>query len=247
MKIIIVNCKSKKHKTTQPTPAEDVYSASYAFVPQKEFAKLVYDDQYIISTKYGLINFVEPIEYYDKVLFTTGKGHNKLKTKGDWNKEEKKNWINQIKLEINKLLEDKNVERIDLHLNTSYWNVIKDEFINNPRIKFVSQQRNSPIVKNKYEQAIKLYNGFNLDECLNLISTIKDEKEETAKYFYHPEDEQIFGKARDVWKKYPYVDLGGLHRVSMNKANQHRGWVIKKSLLPLLKKNSGYKQWRLKK
>ena len=247
MNIIIVNCRSKKHKTIKPTPAEDVYSAAYAFIPQKTFAKLAYNDYYIISTKYGLINFTEPIEYYDKVLFTTGKGHNKLKTKGDWTKEEKNAWINQIKSKINELLEDENVERIDLHLTTSYWNVIKDEFENNPRIKFVGQQRNSPIVKNKYEQAIKLYNGSNLDKCLSLISTIEGEEEEIPKHFYHPEDGEVFGKARDVWKQFPYVDLGGLHRVSMNRADQHRGWVINKFYLDKLSKKEGHKQYRIQK
>jgi hypothetical protein len=247
MKIIIVNCRSKKIKTNNPIPAEELYSASYAFVPQRDFAKKVYNEQYIISTKYGLISFSQPIEYYDKVLFTTGKGHNKLKTKGDWTKEEKQLWVNQIKSKINSLLKNNKIERIDLHLTTSYWNVIKDEFENNPRIKFVGQQRNSPIVKNKYEQAIKLYNGSNLDKCLNLISTIEGEEEEIEKFFYHSEDGELFGKARDVWKKFPYVDLGGLHRVSMNRAKQHRGWVIDQNYLPQLEKQEGFKQYRLKK
>ena len=247
MRVIIVTCRSKKHFYPQLTPAEDIYSAAYAFVPQKEFGKQAYDEHYIISTKYGLIEFTTPIEYYDQVLFTQGKGHNKLKTKGIWDKEQKQEWVNKLKHDITFLLSREEIERVDLHLTTSYWNVIKNEFENHPKIKFVSQQRNSPLVKVKYEEALQKYNGNNLDECLSIISTIKNEQEETIKIFYHPEDGEVYGKARDVWKKFPYVDLGGLHRVSMNRANQHRGWVIKKSYLNKLVQKPGYKQYRLNK
>ena len=247
MKIIIVTCRSKKHFFTQPTPAEEVYSAAYAFPPQRDFAKQAYEEQYIISTKYGLIEFKTPIEHYDQVLFTQGKGHNKLKTKGIWSKEQKQKWVDKLKSDINLLLIRDEIDRIDLHLTTSYWNPIKKEFRNHPKVKFIGQQRNSPLVKTKYEEAIQKYNGSNLDECLSVISTIKDEEVEISKNFYHPEDGEVYGKARDVWKKFPYVDLGGLHRVSMKRANQHRGWVINKNFLSQLLKQKGYKSYRLKK
>ena len=247
MKAIIVTCRSKKHFFTTPHPAEEVYSAAYAFPPQRDFAKKAYDKQYIISTKYGLIEFSTPIEYYDQVLFTQGKGHNKLKTKGVWDKEQKQEWVDNLKHDIQQLVDDPEIERIDLHLTTSYWNVIKKYFEGNPKIKFVGQQRNSPLVKSKYEEALQKYNGSNLEECLSIISTITGEEEEIIKTFYHPEDGEIQGKARDVWKKFPYVDLGGLHRVSMGRATQHRGWVIDESLLPQLDPQKGYKLYRIKK
>ena len=231
---IIVTCRSKKHYFTNPTPAEEVYSASYAFPPQRDFAKQAYSEHYIVSTKYGLIDFKTPIEHYDQVLFTQGKGHNKLKTKGVWNKEQKQKWVDKL-------------ERVDLHLTTSYWDPIKKELKNHPKIRFVSQQRNSPLVKIKYEEANKKYTGSNLDECLSIISSIKGEEVEIPKTFYHPEEGQVFGKARNVWKQYPYVDLGGLHRVSMGRANQHRGWVINKPLLKKLTKKEGFKKFRIKK
>ena len=245
MRAIIVTCRSKKHYFNNPTPAEDVYSAAYAFPPQRDFAKQAYDEYYIISTKYGLIEFTTPIEYYDQVVFTQGKGHNKLKTKGVWDKKQKQEWVNGLKRDINSLLDRDEIERVDLHLTTSYWNAIKSEFENNSKIKFVGQQRNSPLVKTKYEEALQEYNGTNLDKCLSIISTISGEEEEIPKAFYHPEDGQVFGKARDVWKQYPYVDLGGLHRVSMNRANQHRGWVIDESYIDKLIKKDGFKQYRL--
>ena len=244
---IIVTCRSKKHYFHNPTPAQEVYSAAYAFPPQRDFAKKVYDEHYIISTKYGLIDFETPIEYYDQVVFTQGKGHNKLKTKGVWSENEKKKWEKDLKEGINNLLNRKEIERVDLHLTTSYWDVIKKEFKNHPKIKFISQQRNSPLVKTKYEEALRKYSGDNIEECLSIISTISGEEKEFEKSFYHPEDGEVYGKARDVWKKFPYVDLGGLHRVSMKRANQHRGWVIDESLLNQLSKQKGYKSYRLKK
>lgn len=246
MKIAIVNCKSKKHKTPEgPIPAKELYSHAYAFVPQRKFVEDVYDKHYIISTKYGLISFDEPIEYYDSVLFTQGKGHNKLKTKGEFTRNSKLQWVQDIKTSIYTLLEDINIERIDLHLTTSYWNPIQKEFIDNPRIRWVSQQRNSPIVQRVYREALEMYPSSGLDFCLSHISTIKGEEKETPKTFYHPEDGKIFGKARDVWKVYPYVDLGGLHRVSMNRAKQHRGWVILEEYLDKLNKKEGFKTYRL--
>ena len=244
---IIVTCRSKKHYFPNPTPAEEVYSAAYAFPPQRDFAKQAYSEHYIVSTKYGLINFKTPIEYYDQVLFTQGKGHNKLKTKGVWSKEQRQKWVDKLKHDINTLLIRDDIERVDLHLTTSYWGPIKKELEHHPKIRFVSQQRNSPLVKTKYEEASKKYTGYNLDECLSIISTIKGEEVEIPKTFYHPEEGQVFGKARNVWKQYPYVDLGGLHRVSMGRANQHRGWVINESLLEKLTKKEGFKQFRIKK
>tara|TARA_R110001632_G_C11326770_1_gene416133 strand:- start:52 stop:795 length:744 start_codon:yes stop_codon:yes gene_type:complete len=245
MKAIIVTCRSKKHYFNNPTPAEVVYSAAYAFPPQRDFARSVYDEHYIISTKYGLIEFKTPIEYYDQVVFTQGKGHNKLKTKGIWDDNQKNEWGNQLKIDIEKLLGREEIESVDLHLTTSYWNIIKKDFENHPKVRFVGQQRNSPLVKKKYEEANKIFNGENLETCLSLISTISGEEVEVAKRFFHPEEGEIFGKARDVWKKFPYVDLGGLHRVSMGRANQHRGWVINETYLGKLMKKEGYKKYRL--
>jgi len=244
---IVVTCRSKKHYFNNPTPAEEVYSAAYAFPPQRDFAKQAYDEHYIVSTRYGLIDFTTPIEHYDQVLFTQGKGHNKLKTKGVWSKEQKLEWVDELKHDINALLIRDEIERVDLHLTTSYWDILKKEFQYHPKIRFVSQQRNSPLVKIKYEEANRKYTGSNLDECLSIISTIKGEEVEIPKTFYHPEEGQVFGKARNVWKQYPYVDLGGLHRVSMGRANQHRGWVINESLLEKLTKKEGFKQFRIKK
>ena len=246
MRAIIVTCRSKKHYFHNPTPAEEVYSAAYAFPPQRDFAKKAYNEYYIISTKYGLINFKTPIEYYDQVVFTQGKGHNKLKTKGVWDKNEKQKWVEDLKKDINNLLNREEIKSVDLHLTTSYWNVIKKEFQHHPKIKFVSQQRNSPLVKTKYEEALKEYNGENMEKCLSIISTISGEEKEQLKTFYHPEDGEIYGKARDVWKQFPYVDLGGLHRVSMKRAKQHRGWVINEKYLSQLSKQKGYKSYRLK-
>ena len=247
MRIIVVTCRSKKHYFPTPTPAEEVYSAAYAFPPQRDFAKMAYDQYYIISTKYGLISFSTPIDYYDQVIFSRGKGHNKLKTKGVWDKNQKREWVDKLKLDIQSLIDNPQISMIDLHLTTSYWNVLKSTFEGHPKVNFVGQQRNSPLVKQKYEEACSLYDGSNLDLCLSLISTISGEETEHPKYFYHPEDGEVFGKARDVWKRYPYVDLGGLHRVSMGRAKQHRGWVIDELNLINLIKKTGYKQYRLKK
>ena len=117
---IVVTCRSKKHYFNNSTSAEEVYSAAYAFPPQRDFAKQAYDEHYIVSTRYGLIGFTTPIEHYDQVLFTQGKGHDKLKTKGVWSKEQKLEWVDKLKHDINALLIRDEIERVDLHLTTSY-------------------------------------------------------------------------------------------------------------------------------
>ena len=59
---------------------------------------------------------------------------------------------------------------ITLTVDKSYWDLIKKEFKDNPKVKHISQQRNNPVGFRKYNEAVEMYkNGSSLDVCIKLL------------------------------------------------------------------------------
>jgi len=64
--IVILSCTAKKK--SYPCSAAEMYSASQYFVKAYQYAKLIGDEIFILSTKYGLLYQDEVIDPYDETL-----------------------------------------------------------------------------------------------------------------------------------------------------------------------------------
>lgn len=245
MIIAITNCKSMKQDYT--CPAGEMYSKSYVFRAQTEFFKPNYDSYYILSAKFGLITPDYVMDPYNESVMEDGQTHFKTTHVGNWSKETKKEWTTKVTNQISDLLELKDVTEVHFHVTGTYWNPIKKFFENHPKVVYIKQQQNPPTAQKQYIYALqKTQNGEPLNNTLEFLSTLVQGKPESDKWFYHPEEESIFGKTKDVKYVHPeWVDMGGLHRVSMSRSKQHKGWVIHKFLLPFLYKTEKG-AWRLK-
>lgn len=240
MKIAITNCRSMKQDYT--CSAEEMYSKSYVFRAQKDLFNVAYDKYLILSSKYGIIQPTTIIEPYESIHLPKV---SRVSIKGDWTELQLKNWVNQTTTKINQVLDV--VDRVDLFITNPYWDLIKKEYKNNPKINHIKQQRNNPVGFRKYNEATEMFKqGTSLEHCLKHVSTLDKGTPETKKWFYHLNEEPFFGKCHHLAKKYEWADEGALHRVSLGKNPHHKGWVIKKELLnSLYQTPSG--QWRINK
>jgi len=245
MIIAITNCKSMKQNYT--CPAGEMYSKSYVHRAQTEFFDYNYDSQYILSAKHGLITPDYVMDPYNESVMEDGQTHFKTTHIGSWSKDTKKEWVIKVTKQINDLLELKDVTEVHFHVTGTYWNPIKKSFENHPKVVYVKQQQNPPTAQKQYIYALqKTKAGESLDKVIEFVSTLVKGESEDEKWFYHPEEESVYGKTKDVKFKYPeWVDMGGLHRVSMSRSKQHKGWVIHEFLLPYLYKTKKG-DWRLK-
>jgi len=239
MIVAITNCRSMKQ--TYPCSAEEMYSKSYVFRAQKDLFNLAYDRYLILSSKHGLILPTKKLEPYESIHLPKV---SRVKIDGDWDEAKLNAWIKEVKDKVNKLL--KIAEEVHFYVTNPYWNLIKKEFKDNPKVKHISQQRNNPVGFRKYNEAIEMYkNGSPLDECIKYVSTLNKGIPETEKWFYHPNESPFFGKCHNLARKYSWADEGALHRVSLGKNPHHKGWVINKNILKQLQQVNG--QWRIKK
>jgi hypothetical protein len=242
MRIAITNCRSMK--MDYKCIAEEMYSKSYVFRAQKDFFHLAYDEYYILSSYYGVIP-------HDKILKPYKSLHlpkiSRVKLEGDWTPEQLNMWINSTVGFIEHLLRDSRIDAIDFYITNPYWNLIKKNFKNNPRVRQITQQRNNPVGFRKYNEAVDMFkSGSDLEECITHVSTLDKGTPELEKWFFHPNEDKFFGKCHHLAKEYDWADEGALHRVSLGKNPHHKGWVIDESLLgKLYQTDSG--QWRVKK
>jgi len=242
MLIAITNCRSMKQDYT--CSAEEIYNKSYVFRAQKDFFKIAYDKYLILSSEYGIIEPTQIIQPYESIHLSQ---ISRVKTKGDWSSEKLEKWINDAVQKINYYLDMGN--EIHFYITTPYWNLLKKHFKNNPKVRHITQQRNNPVGQRKYNEAVEMFSlnkNELLEKCISHVSTLDKGTPETAKWFYHPNEEPFFGKCHHLAKKYEWADEGALHRVSLGKNPHHKGWVINEdTLFQLYKTDSG--QWRIRK
>lgn len=240
MIVAITNCRSMKQDYT--CSAEEMYSKSYVFRAQKDLFNIAYDRYLILSSKHGLILPTKVIEPYESIHLPKV---SRVKIEGDWSQEKLDNWIKGVVDKVNELLEIAN--EVHFYVTNPYWDLIKNHFKSNSKIKHISQQRNNPVGFRKYNEAVQMFqSGSTLEECIIHVSTLDKGTPETEKWFYHPNEEPFFGKCHHLAKKYEWADEGALHRVSLGKNPHHKGWVIDTQLLTkLYLTDSG--QWRIQK
>lgn len=99
MKIALLSCTSKKKD--YPCAAYEMYSESARFQKAYQFAKLISDNIFILSPKYGLLPEDKLIEPYDESLH-------------DKNAQERKTWANAVLHELQKVADLQNDEFIIL-------------------------------------------------------------------------------------------------------------------------------------
>ena len=247
MIISITNCKSLKQDYS--CTAEEMYSKSYVFRAQKDFFKSTNQKYYILSAKYGLINSWSKLTPYNESVMVEGQTHHKTTHTGSWSKSTQKEWAKKVSLQLNRLLSKEWVTEIHFHVTGTYWGPIKKQFQNHPKVVYIKQQMNPPTQQKQYIFSTKkIQNGEDLYNTIDFLSTLVKGEEEFPKLFFHPTlSPKGIGpfKTAGVKKLYPELDMGGLHRVSMSRSKQHKGWVIHKELLPFLYQlESG--GWRVK-
>ena len=66
-RIAVINCGSKKKD--QACPAREMYEGGSLFRKMREYVEQTYDQYYILSGKYGLMEPDEIIEPYEDVVF----------------------------------------------------------------------------------------------------------------------------------------------------------------------------------
>jgi hypothetical protein len=252
MIIAITNCKAMKQD--YECTVDEMYSKSYVYRSQKKFFQLAYDKYLVFSAKYGLMSPTKVIEPYDLALQSK---IGRVEVNNSLTAEQRIKLFEKVEHQLIKMF--KLVDEIHFHTSNIYYTPFEKIFKKHPKFKNklrrIGQQKNPPIGQRKYEEAAKMYNGVNLEECLVHVSTIQKGVPEDAKLWYHnklaPHGVGPY-KAHQVRKwvqdNHPNekIDEGSLHKVSLSKIEQTYGWVIDKKYLPYLKQYPN-KSWRLNK
>jgi hypothetical protein len=241
MIVAITNCKSMKQNYA--CSVDEMYSKSYVYRAQHELFNKAYDKYLIFSAKYGLIPPTKVIEPYDLALEAK---IGRVNVTNALTKEQKQQLFNKVEEQLISLFEI--ADEIHFHTSNIYYAPFEKIFKKHPKFKNklrrVGQQKNPPVAQRKYHEASKMYNGDNLEECLNHVSTIQKGVPEDKKMWYHNKlaPEGIGpSKAHQVRKwvqdNHPNekIDEGSLHKVSLSKIEQTYGWVIDSKYLPYLK------------
>jgi hypothetical protein len=149
--IAVINCGSKKQLNA--CQAKDMYKGGNLYDMMLEYVENNYDEYYIISGKYGLLEPTQIIEPYEDVVFFVQKiFRDRAKKQGktieavskkdqrEWGKKvwESKNW-NQY-------------DRVDFYINIYYWEPMKQWFNNGE--KFIHHKFSSSLGPNlkKFKQ-----------------------------------------------------------------------------------------------
>jgi len=229
MRIAVISCKKQKQKHS--CIADEMYSKSYVYRAQRDFIKEAYDEYYILSSKYGIIspnNFIDP---YDVSVYKNPTiNFSKTKQVDD----PSQFWYN-VSVQIQSLLDKGGI--LDFHTSNDYFTPLPKEI--KSKVSHIKQPKAFGLTQTVYQEAKQMFNGSNIDECLEHITKKRESKyKEQPKWFYHPEFGEYFGKTSDLHRKYPNdTDEGTLYMLSTFRAKQHKGWVLQKELLPFLKKN----------
>lgn len=207
----VIGCKAKKQN--YPCKAEEMYNKSFVYRAQLNFVKQAYNDFYILSSKYGLLHPDTIIEPYDTTLYS------KTDIKYSPKIENEISFWDMVNNQLNSISHN----NIHFHTSNQYIKGIKHN------IRHIKQQKSFGSIKDVYVEALQMYNGSNLEECLTHLQTIKPSKyNEQAKWFYHPTMGEFYGKASQLKRQFPdYIDEGTAYQLSVGKVNQHKGWTIK--------------------
>lgn len=210
MNIAVVGCKAKKQN--YPCEAREMYMPSFVYRAQLAFIEASYDAFYILSSKYGIIKPTTVIQPYNTTLYskTDIKAAPELTNKDKF-------WDM-----VNEQLNDISVGIFDFHTSKQYTKGITHN------IRHIKQQKAFGQSKDAYIEGLEMYNGNNLEECLDHIQKRRPSKyNEQAKWFYHPTMGKFYGKASQLKRQFPdYIDEGTAYQLSTGRVKQHKGWVI---------------------
>lgn len=210
--IAILGCKASKQD--YECPADEMYSKSWVYRAQRDFIKQTYNEYFILSTKYGVIKPTRVIQPYNTTVYT----NQTISKKGSYNNSVFKQAANKI---------NKMVGEIHLHSSIIYYKELKPYL--NKEIKHIKQQRIFGQIQSAYNEGLEMYNGDNINDCLEHIQKRRLSKyNEQPKWFTHPEYGDFYGKASQLKRAFPnHVDEGTAYKLSTFRLEQHKQWRIK--------------------
>lgn len=215
MRIAILGCKASKQD--YECPADEMYSKSWVYRAQRDFISRVYNAYFIFSSEYGVIEPTCVIKPYNTTLY--GKMTIKQAPQAD----------SLIILQAAKTINEMEGE-IDLHMSNTYYSKLKPHLTR--EVNHIKQQVTFGSTKEVYTEALQMWNGGNLDQCSAHLQTKKPSKyNEQSKWFVHPELGEFYGKATQLKKAYPDLDLGNTYQMSTGRTKSHKGWSIKRDYL----------------
>ena len=212
MRIAILGCKASKQD--YECPADEMYSKGWVYRAQRDFISRVYNAYYIFSSEYGIIEPTRVIQPYNTTLYT----NQTISNSGEFND----NVILQVAKTINEMEGE-----IDLHVSNPYYAKIKPHLTK--QVNHIKQQRIFGQIQSAYNEALQIWNGGNLDQCLQHLQKPRPSKyNEQPKWFTHPTFGDFYGKASQLKRAFPdYIDEGTAYRLSTGREKQHKGWIIK--------------------
>jgi hypothetical protein len=214
-KIAIIGCKASKQD--YECPADEMYSKSWIYKAQRDFISHVYNAYFILSTGYGVIEPTRVIKPYNTTLY------DKMDIKGapKLSDEDETKLLKQSAKVINEMEGE-----IDLHLSAIYYKKLNKYLTK--EVKHIKQQPSFGQTKHAYNEGLEMYNGDNLNECLEHIQKKrKSIYNEQAKWFIHPEHGEFYGKSSQLRRAFPNLDEGNAYTMSTGRTKTHMGWRIK--------------------
>jgi len=215
MKIAILGCKASKQD--YECPADEMYSKSWIYRAQRDFISRVYNDYFFLSTEYGVIEPTRVIKPYNTTFYDSMD----IKAAPQISKEQEEKILKQSANVINKI-----EGQVDLHMSTTYYKKLTKYLIK--EVRHIKPKAAFGATKNAYNKALEMYDGENGEECLTYIQKKHPSKyNEQAKWFEHPEYGEFYGKATQLVKAYPGLDLGNAYQMSTGRTKSHKQWRIK--------------------
>ena len=216
MKIAILGCKASKQD--YKCPADEMYSKSWIYRAQRDFVKRVYNDYFILSTEYGVIEPTRVIKPYNSTIYD----NMTIKQAPKLSKEDEAKILKQSANIINKM-----EGQVDLHMSAVYYKKLSKYLTK--EVRHIKQQKAFGQARDAYNEGLEMYNGNNIEECLTHIQKHRPSKyNEQPKWFTHPEYGEFYGKASQLKRAFPHhVDEGTAYQMSTGRVPQHKGWRIK--------------------
>lgn len=230
-KIGVILC--SKSKQDYACEAWKMYQPSVLFSARQTFIDMFYDEWYINTSKYGFMKPTKEIEPYDSWYISKTSKNSQLKNNPNiLTRDMIDNWLDKIKEQF------PNRDEIELHchLSADYYKELSKIF---PNTIYIKPQVSFTSTAWKYIDACKMaLNGSTLEECNTFISekVKRTRPKEEKKWFYHLDGRKFFGNAYDMSKTFTETDNGCMYGLSMGTTQMSHGWVIKKELLPFIKK-----------
>ena len=242
MTIAIINCASKK--STYACSAIEMYK-SPNFKAQSTLTNLIYDKCYILSGKYGLVEFDTIIEPYNISLHSK-----RLLTTNVISDSDKQLLKQKVASQIQSMLD--NECSVDFHLSNDYYDIISKQHKQHHNTQRFKQYKVQNWTSQLYNDAITLFNnGADRNEVIHYLLNTKMCKRERVSeqrgWWYHPIIEPFWGKSSELAKAHN-VNNGDLfqhYHGDVVKTNHVKGWTNKLENIEHLKLVNG--KWRYKK